>query len=246
MAAFLPPAGGERGPASVPRDVVDASRLWTLAMHKTTLDEVRNYTVGLDEEVNPYLRDTQGRVGPEAHHDMIEHDVFTDEGERNWQSYHLSRAEAIAQLDLALEMAPQRPADQPLVVYRGLYVEDEDIDPYSWAEQTFPEGGNVVFPSYSSTSIDPTVAAGFTGGHGVVIETVTRQAAFLDEISTFGGSADDPDDLGEKEVLLRRNSRFKVVGVDRGTIPLTWEHEEGEDRFVFVRLVEVEDDPVPV
>lgn len=208
-------------------------------MSKNTLDEVRNYTVGLDEEVNPYLRENSGRVGPDAHTTMIEHDVFTEKGERNWQYYELSRADSIAQLDLALEMAPRRAEDQPLVVYRGLYV-DEEADPYQWAKATFPEDANVIFPSYSSTSLDPTIAAGFTGGHGVVIETVTRQAAFLDEISAFGGSADDPDELGEKEILLRRNSRFKVVNVEYGKVPLTWQHDEGEDVFVFVRLVEVD------
>lgn len=244
LAAHLPAPGSVRESVKAPRDVVEASRLWTLAMSKDTLDEVRNYTVGMDEEVNPYLRDHQGVVQPEAHTVMIEHDVFTADGERNWQHYQRSLADSIAHLDLALEMAPRRSADDPLVVYRGIYVDDEDADPHDWATSTFPVGANVVLPSYSSTSVDPTVAAGFTGGHGVVFETVTRQAAFLDEISAFGGSADDPDDLGEKEVLLRRNSRFKVVGVEHGTIPLAWDHDEGEDRFVIVRMVEV-DDEVP-
>ena len=219
-----------------PEHVSDVANEWLAEATNEDRASLRNYTRYTDAIVNKYLRRNKGIVGDDA--DTINVTQMTwDEDDFEAGETSTSLSGTIAALDTATANAPALP--EPTPVYRGVSAPD-GVDPHEWATGRFTPGANVAWSGFSSTSLDPMVAQGFTRGHGVVFEIVTRQGAYLDAISEFGMDAG-----GEQEILLRRGSRFKVVGVGRG--PITGDADfydgAGSDDVTFVQMVEVEDDP---
>jgi hypothetical protein len=128
-----------------------------------------------------------------------------------------SKLEAEVQgLDSALERAPEV---EPRLLYRGIRItSDISKDEVSgWLAENFPVGGVVSQANYVSTSVHPQIAANFSDGvwsddgkKSIVMEIVSSNGAPLGhEISA---------NPGESEVLLPRNSRFKVVAVHENSL----------------------------
>jgi hypothetical protein len=96
-------------------------------------------------------------------------------------------------LDSALSKTPI--FTEPVRVFRGV----KKLDRYV-------EGETVNFPNYISTSMSTKIAHDFAGDDGAVITFTTSTGAALNETTSEHG-------LGEKEILLPRNQKFKVVKI---------------------------------
>lgn len=108
----------------------------------------------------------------------------------------------------------------------------------------YKPGTEVQFDGYASTSLDPSVAAIWAGsGHGkpaVIYELQTSLGSDVTGISEFGGE-------DEREVILPRSSRFKVVNVYTDTNYSCESADEGvveknsytDGNTVVVQLVEM-------
>lgn len=73
-------------------------------------------------------------------------------------------------------------------------------------DDTYQEGSVHTFPSYVSTSVDPAAARGFTDT-SVMMEIKTRSVLPLGFVSAWGDK--------EKEMLIQRDRKFKVIGVKK-------------------------------
>lgn len=118
----------------------------------------------------------------------------------------------IKTLDTAL--AQVTPPAEPRLLYRGMRVpfSVEDSNVRGWIGEHFPVDGVISQKNYMSTSINADTAERFTANgdnikRSVIIEIVSKQGAPLGEGTSWFGDE-------EKEVLMPRNARFKVVSVD--------------------------------
>lgn len=236
----LPPSGSVRiSTFMAPDAIMQAGQEWTDALSEKDRSHLRNYTSTTDAQINNYLRTRRGVLTEDALEIKVRHKMYDEDGFETGRTGTMSMAGSVKALDRALESAPR--LEEPVVVYRGMHVPDDE-DPYEWASGHYQEGKNVVMPQFSSTSMDPMTSVGFGGTNPVVLEIVTRQGAYLDAVSEFG-----MDGPSEQEVLLRRNSRFKVVGIEEGDVSGDPEFYDGPPvSALFVRLVEVDEDEAAV
>jgi hypothetical protein len=124
----------------------------------------------------------------------------------------------ISNMDRAFQVAP--PVTQPFTVYRGVSIAALN-DPYAIAFYKNLKPGNLIYdPGYSSTSIDKTLAERWAGqGDDVVlIIQMPKGSSVVHPIASW---AEGSKELGfhnyaptEKELLLNRNSVFKVIRND--------------------------------
>lgn len=237
----LPDPGSVREMSRHVDALAQCGRGWAQSLPRDQMHEVLNYTRGTDQALNRYLTTHGGVLEEDAQNISVPHDEYGDDHQRVGKgAYSRSMRESVLTLDAALENAPR--LSEPTVVYRGVEAWGESQSPREWAESMFAVDSNVVLPSYSSTSADPVVAVSFGGIRPVIFEIVSTQGSYVDTFSHFGGEADL--DNGEKEIILPRNSRFKVVGIDEGRIAMEFpdgESEVSEDTYTFVRMVEVRD-----
>lgn len=121
--------------------------------------------------------------------------------------------EAVTNIDSAIGKAGD--FDEPVTVWRGMsfYVDPDDIDGLdwqgrdAWIRDNMPTGATVQMDQYVSTSFDPRIALDFAqrGDVGdIVLEIRARRGAYINP-SDFGL------DLEESELLLPRNSKFRVL-----------------------------------
>lgn len=119
----------------------------------------------------------------------------------------------VNKIDSALGRVKEQ--DSPRMVYRGISLPkelgDENVD--SWLAEHYPVGGMVQDDTYLSTTLDPQVAAkDFTfvakeSKRAVVFEILSRKGVAVGEgVSSVA--------MGEAEVLMPRNTGFRVVSVD--------------------------------
>lgn len=81
----------------------------------------------------------------------------------------------------------------------------ENMDKYTqYLKETYKENSIHIFPSYVSTSVDPAVARSFSDT-SVMMEIKTRSVLPLGFVSAWGDR--------EKEMLIQRDRKFKVVGI---------------------------------
>lgn len=122
---------------------------------------------------------------------------------------------AIKALDSAFE---KNKLETPIVVYRGLNREcfPENTDETmgtgkhnsgyaQYAENLYKEGSVHTFPNYMSTSVDPRKAHGFAQTE-IIMEIKAKSVVALGGVSTF---------RNEREMLVNRNTKFRVVSVQR-------------------------------
>lgn len=237
LAQALPARGSVRQQEmDPPAALADSGRAWFEGMTPQQRSAVRNYSSLTDRPINTHLNRNRGALGEDADATMLTHHVYDEDG-AEVEHRQESLARSVLTLDEALEACPR--AKDPHVLYRGMTVKD-GTDPHQWAQETFTEGRNVVLPGFASTSADPMIAMGFTRTHGVILEISTRQSAYMDEFSDYGG-----DIFGEKEVLLERNSRFKVIGVERGEVREDVDFYGGaREPAIVVQLAEVEPEEI--
>ena len=124
---------------------------------------------------------------------------------------------AVKHIDTAFE---KNRLDKSILTYRGLRKHnfpksvtqqdqnkshEENQQKYAkHLQETYKEGSIHDFPSYISTSVDPAAARGFTDT-SVMMEIKTRSVLPLGFVSAWGDK--------EKEMLIQRDRKFKVVGV---------------------------------
>lgn len=150
----------------------------------------------------------------------------------------------IDSIDKAFEQAS--PPDEPRLLYRGMRIPREH-EPDQFINENFPVGGVVSQKSYMSTSLLPSVSKSFGDGFGssdedriarsVVFQIVSKQGIALGK-----GTSEMSD--REKEILMPRNARFKVVSVDKGVdfsyTPFGYPAEKL--KRTVIRLVDVSDE----
>lgn len=119
-------------------------------------------------------------------------------------------------LDSALSKAV--PPEEPRVLYRGLriptWVEDTNV----WLQDKFPVGGVVSQKNYMSTTSSASEAiTRFTGSKSDEVSGVNKKNIIFEIVSKQGaplGEATSAYGTDESEVLIPRETRFKVVSVD--------------------------------
>lgn len=212
-----------------------------------------NYAFTGYKVANPYLR--AGIEGLKAEDRRYGEDNVADEA-----SYLKSaeRAqESIAVLDSALQKAP-RLTETPSVLYRYFRVrtpgrKPKASDVKSFITENYEPGKIVTFDSYVSASADSDymlMAASRNPQEMFVYEIVTKKNDGVSLSRTPRTSSTSIQDL-EREILLPRGKRFKVVDV----LKATYESSFGEDvddglnfhsrhpknhRFTVVQLVEID------
>jgi hypothetical protein len=165
---------------------------------KAKLDAVLFYTDDGFPEVRSYL---EGLNDPVAFHS----DEYYEKVVRN--------------LDLVVSKA--KPPEQPRRLYRGLSMpkelEGEQVD--QWIDERFPVNGIISQKNYMSTSLSPESAVDFSNvdsgdyreGKAVVFEIMSKQGAPIGDGVSYHQNS-------EREVLMPRNARFKVVGVHKKVV----------------------------
>ena len=103
---------------------------------------------------------------------------------------------------------------KPVIVYRGISMDIMEARGYKRNEEgfiadSFPMGGTYSSEAYMSTSLDPSRATGFASS-GVVLEIKSKKAAPVVNISAW--------DITEKEMVIPRNQKYKIVGIVKNPI----------------------------
>lgn len=115
-------------------------------------------------------------------------------------------------LDGVLKLSP-KPSESRLL-YRGLVVprnvSEADVD--NWAEDKFPVGGVISQKNYMSTTANASTAlyefASDSFDRSVIFEILSKEGAPLGDGLSYQGDS-------EMEVLMPRETKFKVVSVDK-------------------------------
>ena len=143
-------------------------------------------------------------------------------------------------VDNLLRNAPR--AAEPRTLFRGLSAPEHvrtEADFRRWVEESFG-GDRFDNPGYTSTTMDPEMAANFahSGGakFGVVVEIRSPQGLPMGKVLHDRAV---PDELHEGEYALPRGFNGKVVGVSDG---VPFERAGTQERFVVVHVV---DDSLP-
>ena len=150
---------------------------------------------------------------------------------------------AIKAMDSAFEKNRMK---DPVVVYRGINLHNfpesvneaktgKDEESYlakykNHVVKEYSEGSIHTFPAYLSTSADPSKARSFAQSN-VIMEIKTRSAIALGFISSWES---------EKEMLVQRDRKFKVVSV-KHDIPYDSPRNPGKEKgFTIVQLEEID------
>lgn len=151
----------------------------------------------------------------------------------------------VDQLDSAVAQA-KKPSE-PRLLYRGmripLNIRVTDVE--GWLRHAFPEGGVISQPNFMSTSLNAYTAAEIFSPtfsndgvqRGVIFEIVSKQGAALGEGLAVSG-------LREKEVLMPRNAKFKVVEVKKQVLYkfVSSFGMSKQERRTVIRLMDVDED----
>ena len=148
--------------------------------------------------------------------------------------------DSIAALDTAFA---KNKLDKPVVVYRGIslanfpkntdkeYSTGEYQTGYAkYAENIYQEGSIHTFNNYQSTSIDANKARSFAQT-GIVMEIKAKSVVALGTISSW---------QSEKEMLINRNTKFKVVSFQRD-VPYDSRKDWGNDDVQKVTVIQLEE-----
>ena len=124
----------------------------------------------------------------------------------------------ISNIDRAFQVAP--PVTQPFTVYRGVSIATLN-DPYAIAFYKNLKPGDLIYdPAYSSTSIDKTLAERWAGqGDDVILVIqVPKGSSVVHPIASWAQGSQELQyhnyAPSEKELLLNRNSVFKVIKIN--------------------------------
>lgn len=167
-----------------------------------------------------------------------EHGTFVDtmhpmerKGLRTYASEKI--AGAIKNIDAAFE---RNRLEEPVVTYRGLNDHNFPQEVISsgkyiqHVEEAYKPGSTHTFPGYVSTSLNPATARGFAGSK-VIMEIKARSAIPTGFISEWNS---------EKEVLIQRDRKFKVIGVKKD-IPYESQHNKNVSGVTIIQLEEIFD-----
>lgn len=148
-------------------------------------------------EQNPKLEDALDRYQSVWYSEINEHlREGRDSGRRG-----------IASTIKSLDKITDRGFSEPVTVYRGIQG-DTGIQILKSAEKILKSGGYIEDKGFASTSLDASTAYYFAGSgrpDSVMLQISTKKGVSLDR-STSGS---------ESEILLPRNVKMKVVGIDR-------------------------------
>lgn len=205
---FLHPRLWRRGigPDSEDLDnLADIGQRWRESLTPEERRAVSQYTMGAFDYINPLLRG-----GEEAYRQALVRGG-TWAREEDFDDAYALHTEYIKHLDSAFAKHPSISLKRTL--YRSIKTGDELGK--DWAKTRFKPGEEVTFPEFSSTSLDSDFAFYYahqrnTPEHTVVLEIKARDGIILHEKSSRGAYSVQDD---EREILLDRGSRFKVVGV---------------------------------
>jgi hypothetical protein len=143
----------------------------------------------------------------------------------------------IALLDSAIAKAA--PVDTPRKLYRGMVIPNHIEDLNQFFEDKFTPGTVFSQKSYMSTSLNPSLAVTFSEpftvpqNRTVIMEIISKNGAPLgNDLSAMG--------IKEQEVLLPRNTKFKVVAIQRD-VHFVWGNSEpgSFDRDVKRTIIQV-------
>jgi hypothetical protein len=119
------------------------------------------------------------------------------------------------------------------MVYRGIALTPKKRQALiDLVERAKTNGQLVQFPGFSSTSIDPNVAAGDEF-------TTQKKPTVLEIRATHGAPAGSLGRKFEAEILLDHNSTFRVVGVE------TVKYRQDDGRMIPVTAIQLEQVPTP-
>lgn len=180
-------------------ELAEESKQWRQNLTEDEEDDVRAYTYTGYMVVNSYLRNDEGRRDRGGNKRALEY---------------------VENLDSALAKAPKVPER---LVYRSVFVpptkrlegKTRAESRKAWVEETFKEGEIISFPEYLSTSADSDLVVRNNErktkkGIHAVLEIVTTSGAVLHQEKQGTGWSIQDD---EKEILLPRDKKFKVVKV---------------------------------
>lgn len=142
-------------------------------------------------------------------------------------------------LDNALNKSPKISK----IVYRGVKTsasviginEDDDYGKRmeklnNYVNNNFKLGSKVAFSGYQSTALDPSVATSWAERDGIVFEIMSPNGVNLTSISR------NPE---ETEVLMPRNTKYMVIGVQKGDdLPFSYRAKPSH----IIQLVAIDDD----
>lgn len=178
-------AADEAASTSSLEQVREASRQWQAGLSDQEAEAFEVYGSVEHEGINAKLRAGQTLTGDEK--------------------------TTVDAMDHALQRAPR--TDQPSTLYRGIGFSETtrgELSGHHWVAQYCPEGSDVTFDSFTSTSTETTVAQQFSGAAS---DHTTSGVLFEIETTQSGYTGDSP----ESEVLLQRGSHFTVTSASEET-----------------------------
>ena len=147
---------------------------------------------------------------------------------------------ALHQLCNAIDSAMEKAPKKQRIVYRGMSLynkvfgkESEFDDPYNyeersaalskWIDENLKLGQEIKFDGYQSSTPHKGTATNYAGQGGLVYEILTSEGINVTSISHFSN---------EREVLLPRDARYMVVGVNEA-------EDSGGSEYKVVQLVAI-------
>jgi hypothetical protein len=123
------------------------------------------------------------------------------------------------------------------ILYRGKGMSSSRFngDTNAYVDKNYALGQEVVFDGYQSASLDPHVGNDYAGDSGIVFEMKTSSGLNAQSISDFSE---------EREILLPRQTRWKVVGVHKKAKYVTFSEEDQtqvEHKVTVVQMVEIDE-----
>jgi hypothetical protein len=192
------------------------------------------------------------------------------DGQEEWNS---RAARYIKHLDSAIAKAPKAPKER--ILYRSIFIPKAVANQPlpegttkknrrdAWIDSQFEPGAIVEFPEYLSTSVDSDLVVRTDKtktrhkGNHAVLEIISKSGAVLHQDSRRASYGVQDD---EKEILLPRNMKFRVVkvfrevefestykhGVDNRSAHLSYFKDRDPDprvksRLPVIQLIEVEE-----
>ena len=192
---------------------------------------------GLQDTVSKYT--VEKRIDSVPYHAVLNKSLRTAANRRDLFNLEL------AKLASDLDVLTSNEFDEPVTVFRGVgaklaynpstSVQDRGVAFLAKAEEMLSEGGGTIEDyGFASTSASPNVASEFGGWIPaeksklvMQIEGV-RKGAYLESVTDYGN---------EFEVLLPRNSRFEILGIDKNV-----KLEDRTTMHIVVRVKAVYDD----
>lgn len=184
-------------------------------------DAVRDYTMGFYDPINRYLR--RGEIGIDEYY---QHDFKEQISAENKEFYLNKTREHIASLDKLIQKHDAS-NKQERVLYKGYRVRmpdgakttPEHIDKH--IEESYKVGQVLTNKAYTSVSMDSDYMLAFAHRDPeniIVHEIVSKNGIPLHDPEDSNGSVQG----AEREVLLPRDSKFKVVGITEATFESTY------------------------